>query len=213
MPGTSPGNIFTWKTIIAGLFYQLVVRAVFQTKGQIGSCVKLQKFSKPPVSCPELTSKQFLRTAFLPNLPGRWIFQNQVLPLITPLGRNSFCCDIQSAKAGGKWMSAFMLQQPLLLCRFDLFHIQLWSILLSTLHILSSAIYKSTMRSSYPQCTRLTNSSYSHPDQFSPYFHSALSLPYFHSARFSYLICPLLQLDCELWVLMSFYGMDAVSGY
>ena len=44
-------------------------------------------------------------------------------------------------------MSAFMLQQPLLLCRFDLFYIQLWSILLSTLHILSSAIYKSTMRS------------------------------------------------------------------
>ena len=34
-----------------------------------------------------------------------------------------------------------------MLCRFDLFYIQLWSILLSTLHILSSAIYKSTMRS------------------------------------------------------------------
>ena len=54
-------------------------------------------------------------------------------------------------------MSAFMLQQPLLLCRFDLFYIQLWSILLSTLHILSSAIYKRrTMRSARPQCTRLT---------------------------------------------------------
>ena len=158
MPGTSPGNIFTWKTIIAGLFYQLVVRAVFQTKGQIGSFLKLQKVSRPPVSCPELTSKQFLRTAFLPNLPGWWNFQNQVLlPLITLLGRNSFCLDLQSAKAGRKWMSAFMLQQPLLLCRFDLFYIQLWSILLSTLHILSSAIYKRrTMRSARPQCTRLT---------------------------------------------------------
>ena len=164
MPGTSPGNIFTWKTIIAGLFYQLVVRAVFQTKGQIGSFLKLEKFLRPPVSCPELTSKQFLRTAFLPNLPGRWIFQNQVLlPLITLLSRNSFCLDLQSAKAGGKWMSAFMLQQPLLLCRFDLFYIQLWSILLSTLHILSSAIYKRrTMRSARPQCTRLTKFSSSH---------------------------------------------------
>ena len=60
-------------------------------------------------------------------------------------------------------MSAFMLQQPLLLCRFDLFYIQLWSILLSTLHILSSAIYKRrTMRSARPQCTRLTKFSSSH---------------------------------------------------